>query len=154
LVSQVIRVLVHVTTSKGGPKPLTSNYQYTYKSAQVWHGWIVKVIAAPLGRFPHSNDVAGFQLTVIGPGVHQLAAFLKRYPAGYDTWKDTNDSWAYERGRQWAQIAPHSLPLKDPGQAQSASVPIRRRYPLRRATGRVANLCPRRVPEALYPIDA
>jgi len=31
-------VLVHVTTSKGGPKPLTSNCQYTYKSAQVWHG--------------------------------------------------------------------------------------------------------------------
>jgi hypothetical protein len=35
------------------------------------------------------------------------------YPADYDTWKD--DCWAYERGRQWAQIAPRSLPLKIKG---------------------------------------
>jgi hypothetical protein len=34
------------------------------------------------------------------------------YPIDYDTWEDTNDRWAYERGRQWAQIAPRSLPLK------------------------------------------
>jgi len=32
------------------------------------------------------------------------------YPAGYDSWAD--DLWAYERGRQWAQIAPRSVPLK------------------------------------------
>jgi hypothetical protein len=32
------------------------------------------------------------------------------YPADYDAWED--DRWAYERGRQWAQIAPRSLPLK------------------------------------------
>jgi hypothetical protein len=37
-VSQVIRVLVHVTTSKGGPSPSSQTTQYTYKSAQVWHG--------------------------------------------------------------------------------------------------------------------
>ena len=30
------------------------------------------------------------------------------YPLDYDTWKETNDMWAYERGRQWAQIAPRS----------------------------------------------
>ena len=34
------------------------------------------------------------------------------YPPTYDTWADTNDRWTYERGRQWAQIAPHGLPLK------------------------------------------
>src|SRR5262249_54965373 len=32
------------------------------------------------------------------------------YPPPYDTWEDRN--WAYERGRQWAQIAPRGLPLK------------------------------------------
>lgn len=33
------------------------------------------------------------------------------YPSNYDTWKETNDMWAYERGRQWARLAPRNLPL-------------------------------------------
>ena len=44
------------------------------------------------------------------------------YPLGYDTWKDTNDRWAYERGRQWAQIAPRSLPLKIQGKLNPQAV--------------------------------
>jgi hypothetical protein len=36
------------------------------------------------------------------------------YPANYDTWRE--GQWSYERGRQWAQIAPRSLPLKMDGQ--------------------------------------
>jgi hypothetical protein len=38
------------------------------------------------------------------------------YPARYDAWEDTNDRWAYERGRQWARIAPRNLALKVNGE--------------------------------------
>jgi hypothetical protein len=26
----------------------------------------------------------------------------------YETWQNTNDRWAYERGRQWARLGPRS----------------------------------------------
>ena len=32
------------------------------------------------------------------------------YRAGYDSW-DINTQWGYERGRAWAILAPHDLPL-------------------------------------------
>lgn len=34
------------------------------------------------------------------------------YRRDYDTWEDTNDRWTYERGRQWARVAPRTVPLK------------------------------------------
>jgi hypothetical protein len=37
------------------------------------------------------------------------------YPLGYDLWGDTNDRWDYERGRQWARLAPRHLKLKIDG---------------------------------------
>jgi hypothetical protein len=37
------------------------------------------------------------------------------YRPEYDVWKDTNDRWSYERGRQWARIAPRSVHLKSGG---------------------------------------
>lgn len=35
----------------------------------------------------------------------------RRYHAYYDFW-DTNGQWDYERGRQWAALAPRNVPLK------------------------------------------
>jgi hypothetical protein len=32
----------------------------------------------------------------------------------YDTW-DVNDQWGYERGRQWARLAPRTVALKRNG---------------------------------------
>jgi hypothetical protein len=36
------------------------------------------------------------------------------FPADYDAWKGRkgHHSWSYERGRQWAMIAPRSVVLK------------------------------------------
>jgi hypothetical protein len=44
------------------------------------------------------------------------------YPAGYDGWKHTNDRWTYERGRQWAQLAPRSVALKVNGKISEQSL--------------------------------
>jgi hypothetical protein len=44
-------------------------------------------------------------------GVEDIRAG-RGYPADYDRWKDTNDRWCYERGRQWATLAPRNIPLK------------------------------------------
>jgi hypothetical protein len=44
------------------------------------------------------------------------------YPTSYDNWKDTNDRWAYSRGRQWAQVAPRNLPLKIRGEINSQAL--------------------------------
>jgi hypothetical protein len=37
------------------------------------------------------------------------------YPADYDVWKNTNGRWAYDRGRQWATVAPRHVVLKANG---------------------------------------
>jgi hypothetical protein len=37
------------------------------------------------------------------------------YPEDYDCWGHTNSAWCYERGRQWAQLAPRNVPLKTNG---------------------------------------
>jgi hypothetical protein len=34
------------------------------------------------------------------------------YRPDYDLWPDTNDRWNYERGRQWAVLAPRNVRLK------------------------------------------
>ena len=34
------------------------------------------------------------------------------YRPDYDVWEETNDRWEYERGRQWAKLAPRNVPLK------------------------------------------
>jgi hypothetical protein len=60
---------VHVTTSKGGPSPSSQTTQYTYKSAQVWHGgawtkldarpcWAIEIVSATRtrSRGPNSLD--------------------------------------------------------------------------------------------------
>jgi hypothetical protein len=36
----------------------------------------------------------------------------RRYRADYDLWT-TNGQWNYERGRQWAMLAPRYVPLKN-----------------------------------------
>jgi hypothetical protein len=33
----------------------------------------------------------------------------------FDLWSDANDQWGYERGRQWAVLAPRSVRLKRDG---------------------------------------
>ena len=43
------------------------------------------------------------------------------YLADYDTWEDTNDRWAYERGRQWATVAPRHVVLKANGKITTAA---------------------------------
>jgi hypothetical protein len=35
----------------------------------------------------------------------------RSYHRDYDLW-DTNGQWNYERGRMWATLAPHNVPLK------------------------------------------
>jgi hypothetical protein len=37
----------------------------------------------------------------------------KPFPPDYDSWRD--DRWAYERGRQWAALAPRNVRLKHNG---------------------------------------
>jgi hypothetical protein len=37
------------------------------------------------------------------------------YCADYDTWGHSNNRWDYERGRQWAAVAPRSVALKRNG---------------------------------------
>jgi hypothetical protein len=44
------------------------------------------------------------------------------YPVDYDSWAHTNDAWSYERGRQWATIAPRSVPLRTNGTITAAAV--------------------------------
>jgi hypothetical protein len=34
------------------------------------------------------------------------------YPADFDVWGHTDDAWCYERGRQWATVAPRNIPLR------------------------------------------
>lgn len=43
------------------------------------------------------------------------------YPADYDAWEDTNDRWAYERGRQWATVAPRHVALMFNGKVTQAA---------------------------------
>jgi hypothetical protein len=37
------------------------------------------------------------------------------FRADYDTWAHANAQWDYDRGRQWATVAPKSIPLKRNG---------------------------------------
>ena len=39
------------------------------------------------------------------------------YHPDYDGWANSNRCWNYERGRQWAQIAPCTVVLKRNGQS-------------------------------------
>jgi hypothetical protein len=41
------------------------------------------------------------------------------YPAVYDGWDDDRQ-WNYERGRQWAALAPRSVVLKHSGKVTAA----------------------------------
>jgi hypothetical protein len=43
------------------------------------------------------------------------------YRAGYGTWH-TNGQWNYERGRQWARLAPASCALKRDGKITPEAV--------------------------------
>ena len=42
------------------------------------------------------------------------------YPPDYDTWED--GEWAYERGRQWATLAPPHVKLKINGKITAAAL--------------------------------
>ena len=42
------------------------------------------------------------------------------YPRDVDTWH-SNDLWNYERGRQWAALAPRSVALKRGGKLTAAA---------------------------------
>ena len=43
------------------------------------------------------------------------------YHADYDLW-NTNGQWNYERGRQWAALAPRDVPLKRNGKINPEAV--------------------------------
>jgi hypothetical protein len=45
----------------------------------------------------------------------------RRYRADYDLWT-TNGQWNYERGRQWAMLAPRNVPLKLNGRVNVAAL--------------------------------
>jgi hypothetical protein len=45
----------------------------------------------------------------------------------YDLW-DIDDQWDYERGRQWATIAPRNIPLKHNGRINPDAVAWFRRH--------------------------
>jgi hypothetical protein len=40
----------------------------------------------------------------------------------YDLWGHDNDRWNYERGRQWATLAPRDVPLKIAGKLNPRAV--------------------------------
>ncbi len=44
------------------------------------------------------------------------------YPAAFDAWQNTDDAWNYERGRQWATLAPRHVRLKFNGKITAAAV--------------------------------
>jgi hypothetical protein len=43
------------------------------------------------------------------------------YHPGYETW-DGNEQWNYERGRQWATLAPRDLALKKGGKVTAEAI--------------------------------
>ena len=45
----------------------------------------------------------------------------RRYHRDYDLW-DTSGQWSYERGRQWAALAPRDVPLKRNGRLNPAAL--------------------------------
>jgi hypothetical protein len=45
-------------------------------------------------------------------------------PANFDSYKDTNDAWSYERGRQWALLAPRSMALYRGNRINPAAVTL------------------------------
>jgi hypothetical protein len=51
------------------------------------------------------------------------------YHNDYDLW-DTNDQWAYERGRQWATLAPRGVPLRQGGKLTPEAVASFKLYDL------------------------
>ena len=40
--------------------------------------------------------------------------------ADYDEWSETDRTWSYERGRQWAVLTPHKVALKRNGKNAEA----------------------------------
>lgn len=52
--------------------------------------------------------------TEFARGVNDARAH-RGYPHDFDDWA-ANDCWSYERGRQWASLAPRGMPLKRNGQ--------------------------------------
>jgi hypothetical protein len=46
----------------------------------------------------------------------------RSYPRDYDTWKDINYAWNYERGRQWGAQAPRDLPVRLAGKLNRKAV--------------------------------
>jgi hypothetical protein len=44
------------------------------------------------------------------------------YAADYELWLDSNLRWDYERGRQWAQLAPRHIKLKVGGKITAEAV--------------------------------
>jgi hypothetical protein len=56
-----------------------------------------------------------------GRGVADVRAG-RGYPRDFDAWGHTNSAWSYERGRQWATIAPRSVPLRTNGSITAAAV--------------------------------
>jgi hypothetical protein len=45
----------------------------------------------------------------------------RQYRTAYDRW-DGGEQWHYERGRQWARIAPRSVALKRDGKVTDAAM--------------------------------
>jgi hypothetical protein len=48
----------------------------------------------------------------------------RSYHPNYDRWADTNARWSYERGRQFATLAPKGMPLKRGGKLNPKAVAL------------------------------
>ncbi len=54
-------------------------------------------------------------------GVRDARAGLP-YHAGYDNGWDVDSQWDYERGRQWARLAPRDMPLRCNGKLNPEAI--------------------------------
>jgi hypothetical protein len=52
--------------------------------------------------------------------VHGHRSVLRGQPLDYDAYRDTNQQWSYERGRQFALLFPH--PIKSGQTVRNAAV--------------------------------
>jgi hypothetical protein len=59
--------------------------------------------------------------TAFGRGVRDVRAGL---PHRADTDWTVNEQWDYERGRAWATVAPHTMPLRIAGRLNPAAVRV------------------------------
>jgi hypothetical protein len=62
-----------------------------------------------------------------GLGVDDVRAG-RPFPLDYDLWCNSDDQWNYERGRQWATLTPHDVPVKINGKVNPEALEWFKRY--------------------------